>query len=136
VFVNLFIQTAFIKQTIRAFLGGMIERDYGHIVGVSSLTAIATLPLMVCYSTTKSGVRGLYSALYDELCMFEKDKSIRVSTLYPGFVNTQMKLSEVIGSNMPKIEPDAAAKIFVRGIRLNKRSIFAPWYSKNTATLK
>jgi len=88
----------------------MIERDYGHIVGIASMAAIYTIPFEIIYCATKCGVRGLHSALYDELCVFGKDKNIKLSTVYPGYVNTRKQLIDALDPNVPRIEPEVAAK--------------------------
>jgi len=123
-------------QTLRTFLEGMIERDSGHVVGIASLAAKFTIPFAVSYCTTKFGLSGLYSSLYDELCVLGKDKSIKTSTVYAGFINTQKQLGEVIDPNIPMMEPEKAAEKIVRGILLNHRNIYVPAYSKHLVQLR
>jgi short-subunit dehydrogenase len=40
-------------QTTRAFLDGMIERKYGHIIAVGSFSGKITIPYSVAYCTSK-----------------------------------------------------------------------------------
>jgi all-trans-retinol dehydrogenase (NAD+) len=53
--------------TIQAFLPRMIERNEGHIVGISSLSGIFGVHNMSCYSSSKFAVRGLHESISEEL---------------------------------------------------------------------
>lgn len=74
----------------------MIERKRGHIVAVAAMGAKITFPLACAYISTKFGVRGLMSALYDELCIDNSDEFVKITTAYPHFMNTRKELSEVM----------------------------------------
>lgn len=68
-----------------AVLPGMIERDSGAVINVSSLNAWSPCAGVVSYSSTKAYVTVFGQALYDEL----RDTNVRIQTLCPGFVRTE-----------------------------------------------
>ncbi|XP_012524886.1 17-beta-hydroxysteroid dehydrogenase 13 [Monomorium pharaonis] len=74
---------------LQAFLPSMIEKNYGHIVALSSITGIVGLPNLVPYSATKHAVQGLMDALENELRVTNNGKSfIKFTTIYPYMVDT------------------------------------------------
>jgi (+)-trans-carveol dehydrogenase len=80
-------------HTVRAVVPGMIERDRGgSIVFTSSSAAVKTRANMGAYGSAKSALTGLMKALAQELAPY----SIRVNTVNPGAVGTDMFLSDRI----------------------------------------
>lgn len=114
---------------MRTFLDGMIERKRGHIVGLSSLAGKIALPLGISYTATKFGVRGFMSALYDELCAFDHDEYVKVTTVFPSFVNTRKVLGDLLDNTnemTPRMPPEYVADKIVDGILKNKRDVTLP----------
>ena len=68
------------------FVRSMIERRQGQLVGISSLAAFRGLPQAASYSASKSAQRILLESWRVDLRPF----GIRVSSIHPGFVRTQM----------------------------------------------
>jgi short-subunit dehydrogenase len=107
----------------------MIKRKRGHIVSISSLSAKITFYEMVAYAATKFGNDGLMSALYDDLCINDLEKVIRLTTVFPAFIKTQQKLVEYIkskGDLVPMYNTDYVADIIIKGVLTNRRQIMAP----------
>lgn len=77
----------------------MREAGGGSIINISSIWGIAADQVVVAYSASKAGVRGLTksAALH---CATEKT-GIRVNSVHPGFVRTPM-VEEGIGSLSPE----------------------------------
>ncbi|WP_194827891.1 SDR family NAD(P)-dependent oxidoreductase [Nocardia sp. XZ_19_231] len=99
------------KLAGRRFAG----RRHGHIVNVASVLGLVGTPGVATYSATKFGVVGLGAALHQELAAFD----VRVSTLCPAFVNTQLiagltpnRLTRVIGY----VEPEDVARAVVHAL--------------------
>ena len=69
--------------TIDAVLPGMIKRQSGHIVNVSSVAGLSVHPSTAVYSATKAAVKSLSEGLRQEM----SDENIRVSTIYPGGID-------------------------------------------------
>jgi len=120
------------SQTCRVFMNGMIERKRGHIVAIASASAKTTFPYAVAYCTTKFGIDGFMRALYDELCANKQDDFIKLSTVFPYFINTRQELSDMldaIGDILPRLSPTDVANDVVNGILMDKQSILLPaWF--------
>ena len=74
--------------TMRAVLPGMIARDWGRIVNVSSGAARGTTAGWSAYSAAKAGVEAMTSVTSRELA----DRDIRVVGVRPGIVDTEMQV--------------------------------------------
>jgi NADP-dependent 3-hydroxy acid dehydrogenase YdfG len=85
-------------RLIRAFLPGMVQRQRGDMVFISSDTAVRPRPFMGGYSATKSGVEGLVGSLQMEL----EGTGVRASLVRPGPTWSEMGMDW---------DPDAAAKV-------------------------
>lgn len=72
--------------TIRAVLGGMIERRRGAIVVTGSLASERGMPMNAGYVATKHGVLGLARAAAAEAA----PHGVRVNCLIPGFIETPL----------------------------------------------
>ena len=70
----------------RRVVRGMMERRYGRIVNVSSISSRLGTPRMVPYCASKWGLNGLTAALAAEL----KGTGVTVSAVLPGSVDTDM----------------------------------------------
>jgi hypothetical protein len=63
----------------------------GHLVVVSSLAAFRGLPRTVtAYAATKAGVASLAEGLRAEILTTKALRGIKVTTLYPGFIQSEM----------------------------------------------
>lgn len=70
----------------RAVLPGMIDRNRGQLVFVSSLAGTSAVPFMAAYAATKSGLRHFAASLRIEL----RDTAIGATVVAPGPVDTAM----------------------------------------------
>jgi len=70
----------------RAVIPRMLSRRAGSIVNVSSLTAVHGLAGQAAYGAAKAGILGLTRSLAREI----GSRGIRVNTVIPGFVPTDM----------------------------------------------
>src|SRR6056297_1396764 len=66
---------------------GMVERDDGHVVHISSMSAHRVPEGSGMYSATKFAVRSLTEGLRKELRAAES--SVRITAISPGFVETE-----------------------------------------------
>ncbi|CRK92410.1 CLUMA_CG005976, isoform A [Clunio marinus] len=122
--------------TCRTFLNGMIKRKQGHVVAISSFAGKLTIPCSIAYCATKFGVSGFMDALFDELCLLEQD-FVKTTTVYPLFINTRKELGDFLKNNklLPRLEPDHAAHLIVKGILRNQRNIYIPKAAKRSLIL-
>lgn len=104
----------------------MIERKYGHIIAVGSFSGKVTIPYSVSYCTSKFGVTGFMSALFDEMVVLGHDEYIKTTTIYPSFVNTRPDLKEYVSKDIPMLSPEDVANQAVIGILKNQRNIYIP----------
>ncbi|MGH3736338.1 MAG: SDR family oxidoreductase [Micromonosporaceae bacterium] len=109
-------------------LGGrrFAERGRGHLVNIASVAGHAAAPGVAVYCAGKHAVVGLDIALRQEL----KPHGVRVSTICPGFVNT-----ELISGLSPNwlirqiayVQPEDVAAAIVRVVERGKGGIrFVP----------
>ena len=91
-------------RLVRAFGAGMVERQRGDLVFVSSDTALRARPFLRGYSATKSGLEGLVEALQMELA----GTGVRASVVRPGPTWSEM------GSDW---DADAGAKVLTEWIK-------------------
>jgi 3-hydroxy acid dehydrogenase/malonic semialdehyde reductase len=80
-------------RVTRAILPGMIERNRGDIVNMSSINAIRIVPEMAPYSASKAGVHMLTETLRGEVA----ETNIRVIELNPGLTKTNIIISRYRG---------------------------------------
>lgn len=71
---------------MRAVVPGMVEAGVGSIVNTSSIEGLAAAPLLIAYTASKFAIRGMTKAAAMEL----GDKGIRVNSVHPGMIDTQM----------------------------------------------
>jgi 3alpha(or 20beta)-hydroxysteroid dehydrogenase len=71
---------------MRAVVPGMIEAGGGSIINTSSIEGLAAAPLLTAYTASKFAIRGMTKAAAMEL----GDKGIRVNSIHPGMIDTQM----------------------------------------------
>jgi short-subunit dehydrogenase len=109
-------------QLAHALLPGMLERDSGHIVLVSSLSGKIASPRSSVYCATKFGLRGFGLSLHEEL----HGTGVGVTTVYPGFVREAGMFADS-GASLPRglgtSAPREVAEAVVEGIEKNVREI-------------
>ncbi|HKJ41232.1 MAG TPA: SDR family oxidoreductase [Sunxiuqinia sp.] len=85
-------------QLTKLFLPGMIERDRGNILNVSSMAAFQPGPLMSIYYSTKAYLLSFTLSVAVEL----KDSNVSVTALCPGVTKTGFQKS--VGDENPKVK--------------------------------
>ncbi len=116
----------------------MKARKSGHIVNLSSGTALMTLPDMAAYSSLKQAIAGISLTAREELAPF----GIRVSVAYPYVTDTSFEKNtwkdhiknEWDGESDLPHPPDSADYIagkIIAGIEINEAQIYAhDWLKK------
>ena len=95
----------------RAFLPGMMEKGAGRIVNMASAAGLLSNPRMSVYCASKWAVNGWSDSLRLELEEKGYD-NIRVTTVTPGYVNTDM----FEGVKAPLMTPILEPKPFVQKV--------------------
>jgi len=93
----------------RSFINGMVKRQYGRIINISSVNGLKGQFGQTNYSAAKAGMVGFTKSLARELA----DGGITVNTVSPGYVGTSMVESmpkDIVDSIVAKIPLGRLAK--------------------------
>jgi len=114
--------------TLTALLDRMIERDRGHLVGVSSLAGMRALPGMAAYTASKAFLSRFLEGLRIDL----SNTSVHITDVRPGFVESEMTDDyKTTGQPMPFLmSAEDAADIIAKAIDRKDRTIAFPWQMK------
>src|SRR5699024_9772926 len=93
---------------IDAVLPEMIDRSYGHIVNISSVSGFEVTKNSTVYSATKSAVKMISAGLEKELAR----TGVRTTNISPGMVETPL----VAGSNWKGERKKLQTKDIVRAV--------------------
>ncbi len=105
-----------------AVLPGMLERDRGHLVAISSVAGFGGLPKSAAYSASKAAMFNFFESLRLDL----RETGVDVTVVSPGFVQTPM--TDHNRHPMPFLmELEPAMDIMVRGILRRKKTVAFPW---------
>ena len=99
-------------------------QNHGHLVAVSSMSAFRGYPgSLNVYAATKAGLKSLAQGAQMEVL----NKPIKVTTLFPGFIQSEM--TDSIGKRPPfMISLDKGARLLVRAINKEKKSAIVPYW--------
>lgn len=120
-----------------AFMPLLEKSGEGHIVNISSLFGLMSMPTQSAYNASKFAVRGFNESLRMELDMYKSNVSL--TSVHPGgiktniIVNSRVKTNEGIYRDKEKAvkilesqfktTPEQAAEKIVEGIIKNKRRV-------------
>jgi short-subunit dehydrogenase len=110
-----------VTNSIAAVLPGMIQRQRGHLVAMSSLASFRGVPRMLAYCASKAGL----NAFLDGLRVEVRPYNIAVTTICPGWIRTPM----TAGLKLPGVqllEVDEAARRMLRAIRRRRPFVAFP----------
>ncbi len=105
-------------HVVKACVPKMKEQKQGHIINVASMSGRVALANLGAYAASKFGVVGYTESLYKELAPFH----IKVTTINPGMVNTEMTDSSTL-NNEEKIQPTDIAEIVACLLSLSSSTI-------------
>jgi short-subunit dehydrogenase len=87
----------------RLLLPGMLARDRGHLVYISSLEGRAPAPMSSIYAATKFGLRGFALALREDL----HGHGVGASVILPGFIRDA---GMFVDAGAPKLPPGVGTR--------------------------
>ena len=121
----------------KAFLPHLIESGDGHVINVSSLFGIFSVPGQAAYNAAKFAVRGFTEALNQE--MLAKKRPVAVTTVHPGGIKTGIarnathaddiderdhaKMTEQFEKKALRMSPDRAAEIILTAVQKKKARV-------------
>jgi short-subunit dehydrogenase len=109
-------------NSVAAVIDGMLSRNQGQIVVISSLAAYRGLPKSGAYCASKAGL----SAFAESLRIDLRNSNVDVTIIHPGFIKTPLTTGR--HAKMPFLMelPDAVSKM-MQAIEKRRRSYSFPW---------
>jgi len=118
----------------KAFLPHLIESGDGHVVNVSSVFGLFSVPGQAAYNSAKFAVRGFTEALRQEMDVAKHP--VKVTTVHPGGIKTAIMrnataadgvdtatLTDFFDKKLTRTTPENAAKIILEAVRKNKARV-------------
>ncbi|HXS86664.1 MAG TPA: SDR family NAD(P)-dependent oxidoreductase [Mycobacterium sp.] len=118
----------------KAFLPHLIASGDGHVINVSSLFGLLSVPGQAAYNSAKFAVRGFTEALRQEMVL--NREPVKVTTVHPGGIKTAIARngltaegvsadaqSKVFDKRLATTTPERAAEIILDGVRKNKARV-------------
>ena len=115
----------------KAFLPHLIASGEGHVVNISSLFGLLSMPSQSAYNAAKFAVRGFTEALREE--MIVNRHPVEVTCVHPGGIKTAIACNagavagcdaaagaELFDKKLAKTTPEDAAKAILRAVTGNK----------------
>ena len=123
--VDVFAQIALTKQVLPI----MLEQGSGHIAVTASVAGKIGAPMRTAYCAAKHAMMGFFDSLRTEV----SHQNIRVTTITPGYIRTNISTNALNGDGSAYAKLDAeiksgmsaeeCASVIVRGMRKNKPEI-------------
>lgn len=110
-------------RLVLAFLPGMRERGFGHVVNVSSATVQVRTPRFAAYTASKAALDAFSDCAAAEL----RHDGVRFSTISMPLVRTPMIEPTAMYSHFPSLSPDQAAERVCTAIVHRPRKIGTPY---------
>ncbi|MGA8987597.1 SDR family NAD(P)-dependent oxidoreductase [Aeromicrobium sp.] len=117
----------------KAFLPHLVASGDGHIINISSIFGLFSVPTQSAYNAAKFAVRGFTEALRQE--MITDGRPVKVTCVHPGGIKTNIARNggEVEGRDhdelassfdkMARTSPEKAAEVILKGVEKNKARV-------------
>jgi NADP-dependent 3-hydroxy acid dehydrogenase YdfG len=118
----------------KEFLPHLIASGDGHVVNLSSLFGLVSMPGQSMYNATKYAVRGMTEALREEMLI--AGHPVGVTAVHPGGIKTAIarnarvsakenkeETARLFDEKLAKMTPERAAEIIVHGILKNRARV-------------
>ena len=118
----------------KVFLPHLIESGDGHVINVSSVFGLFSVPGQAAYNAAKFAVRGFTEALRQEMMVARHP--VKVTTVHPGGIKTEIarnmttaegidkdKFAQAFDKKLASTSPEKAAQIILDGVRKNRASV-------------
>jgi NADP-dependent 3-hydroxy acid dehydrogenase YdfG len=118
----------------KAFLPHLIASGDGHVINVSSVFGLFSVPGQAAYNSAKFAVRGFTEALRQEMIL--AGHPVKVTTVHPGGIKTAIvrnstaaegvdlaALTKTFDKKLASTSPQKAARIILDGVRKNKARV-------------
>jgi NADP-dependent 3-hydroxy acid dehydrogenase YdfG len=118
----------------KAFLPHLIASGDGHVINVSSVFGLFSVPGQAAYNSAKFAVRGFTEALRQE--MIVAGHPVKVTTVHPGGIKTNIvrnmtavegidkgELVQTFDKWLAGTSPQKAARVILDGVRKNRARV-------------
>ncbi|RMF57383.1 MAG: SDR family oxidoreductase [Calditrichaeota bacterium] len=105
----------------REILPSMIKREHGTIVNIASLAGKHGFRNGTGYAASKFAVRGFAQSLMLEV----RDKGVRVITVFPGSVDTEMRSAHSTTRSDTVLQPEDVAHAVFAAVSVDKRAMMS-----------
>jgi NADP-dependent 3-hydroxy acid dehydrogenase YdfG len=118
----------------KAFLPHLIASGDGHVVNVSSVFGLFSVPGQAAYNAAKFAVRGFTEALRQEMVL--AGHPVKVTTVHPGGIKTaiarnqtvaegldQSDLAQMFDKKLARTTPERAARIILEAVRKDRARV-------------
>jgi NADP-dependent 3-hydroxy acid dehydrogenase YdfG len=118
----------------KVFLPHLIESGDGHVINISSIFGLFSVPGQAAYNAAKFAVRGFTEALRQE--MMVAGHPVKVTTVHPGGIKTAIarnmtavdgidkdELAQTFDKKLANTSPQKAAQIILDGVRKNRARV-------------
>lgn len=118
----------------KLFLPHLIASGDGHVINVSSVFGLLSVPSQAAYNAAKFAVRGFTEALRQEMLI--AGHPVKVTCVHPGGIKTAIvrnaaaaegmdkdKLAKTFDKRLASTSPQRAARIILDGVRKNKARV-------------
>ena len=118
----------------KELLPHLIASGDGHVVNISSLFGLVSMPGQSMYNASKYAVRGMSEALREEMLI--AGHPVGVTVVHPGGIKTAIarnarvsaredkdRTAKLFDEKLAKMTPERAAEIIVRGILHNRARV-------------
>jgi len=118
----------------KAFLPHLIDSGDGHVVNVSSIFGLFSIPGQAAYNSAKFAVRGFTEALRQE--MLTSSHQVAVTTVHPGGIKTAImrnassvdsfdtkNLTDFFEKYLTRTTPERAAEIILDAVRKKRARV-------------
>jgi NAD(P)-dependent dehydrogenase (short-subunit alcohol dehydrogenase family) len=115
----------------KEFLPHLIESGDGHVVNISSLFGLISVPGQSTYNASKFAVRGFTEALREEMLI--SGHPVGVTCVHPGGIKTGIsrngrktpsldgeRLDRLFEDKLARMSPEKSAQIIVKGVLANR----------------
>ena len=118
----------------KEFLPHLIASGDGHVVNISSLFGLVSMPSQSFYNAAKYAVRGMSEALREEMLI--AGHPVGVTVVHPGGIKTAIarnarvsdkedkaETAKLFDEKLAKMTPERAAEIILKGVQGNKARV-------------
>ncbi len=118
----------------KAFLPHLIASGEGHVVNISSIFGLFSVPTQSAYNSAKFAVRGFTEALRQEMKL--RRRPVQVTCVHPGGIKTNIvnnatavdgldndRLAKDFNAKLARTTPEKAAEVILKGVEKNKARV-------------